>query len=77
MRTVSFVVAGALAMPVAAQAPAFRLGIACDGAMPVAVQITASGPGSTLLHLEELFTFCALHDKPAEPRAVPQRLRST
>jgi hypothetical protein len=74
MRVASFVVAGALAMPVAAQAPAFRLGVVCDGAMPVAVEITATRAGQTLVTLEELLAFCMLN-APAEP--TKQRWRQT
>jgi hypothetical protein len=77
MRALSLAILAAAAMPTAAQAPAFRLGIACDGAMPVAIEIHASRAGSTLVTVEELLAFCMLHAPADEPKPVPQRWRST
>ena len=49
--------AAALAMP-AADGPAFRIGIGCDGGLPMVVQIEAMRAGVTTLTLPELMEFC-------------------
>ena len=76
MRSAPFVLGAALAMPVAAQASAFHVAVHCDGAMPVAMDVTAMRAGMTRITVEELMAFCTLH-APSEPKPVPQRLRST
>jgi hypothetical protein len=57
----------AAALPAAAQAPAFHIGVVCDGPMPVGIHIVARGPGETAVLMEELFAFCAAQ-APAEPQ---------
>ena len=74
MRSASIAVFAALAMPAVAQAPAFRVAVACDGAMPVGIEVTATRPGSTVITVEELMAFCMLH-APVVPEK--QRWRST
>jgi len=64
----------AAALPAAAQAPLFHLGIVCDGPMPVGIHIVARGPGETAVTIEELMQFCAAN-APAEPQR--QKWRST
>lgn len=51
--------AAALAMPVAADDPAFVVGIGCEGGLPMVIQIQAVRPGVTMLTLPDLMAFCA------------------
>lgn len=51
--------AAALALPASAEAPAFRIGIGCDGGLPAIIQIEATRPGVTQLTLGEMMEFCA------------------
>jgi hypothetical protein len=59
--------AAALALPVSADDPTFRIGIACDGGLPMVIRIEATRPGVTDLTLPELMEFCA--------QERPQRMR--
>ena len=47
------------AIPASAESPAFRVGVACDGGLPMVIQIEATRPGITQLLLPELLEFCA------------------
>jgi hypothetical protein len=68
MRLAAMSLAALLAgTPAAAQAPAFHIGVVCDGPMPVGIHIVARGPGETAVLMEELFAFCAAQ-APAEPQ---------
>ena len=73
----ALVLLAAMAMPAAAQAPAFHVAVRCDGPMPVSMDVTAMRPGTTRITLEELLAFCMLHAPADEPKPVPQRWRST
>lgn len=55
----ALVAALAAAMPMSAQDATFRIGVACEGGLPMVIQIEASRPGVTQLTLPELMEFCA------------------
>lgn len=55
------------AIPASAQDATFRIGVACEGGLPMVIQIEASRPGVTQLTLPELMEFCAAER--------PQRMR--
>lgn len=47
------------AAPGAAQSPTLRLGIACNGPVPVLLEIEALAPTIVHVLLDELFAYCA------------------
>ena len=77
MRSAPLLLGAALAMPVAAQAPAFLVGVQCDGPVPMAIIVQANEPGAVRITLERMIAECMLHAPADEPRSTPQRLRST
>lgn len=56
---VLFAAALAAAVPASASDPTFRFGVACDGGLPVVIQVEAVRAGVTRLTLHELMEFCA------------------
>lgn len=57
--------AAALALPIAADGPSFRVQIGCEGGLPMVIQIEATRPDVMAVTLQELMEFCA--------QARPQR----
>lgn len=52
-------IAAALALPVHAQAPTFRIGVGCNGPIPVLLEIEATAAGLVHVTVDELFAYCA------------------
>jgi len=74
MRLASVFLAAMLAgAPAEASAPIFRIGVVCDGAMPIGIQIVAVAPGATEVTIDELMAFCAAQ----VPAQRPQSWRRT
>lgn len=47
------------ALPAVAQSPTIRIGVGCNGPVPVLLEIEATAPSLVHVTVEELFAYCA------------------
>lgn len=47
------------ALPAVAQSPTIRIGVGCNGPIPVLMEIEATGPAVVHVLMDEIYAYCA------------------